>query len=90
MAKNLLHCETDFGVYRCGQLGHIFVKNPETCPHFGAYGFCISAPGISQPPLTFFSNGRVCQITPHLKDYFAKNTTVYLFREYFQSLRAKK
>jgi hypothetical protein len=23
MAKNLLHCETDFGVYRSTQLGHI-------------------------------------------------------------------
>jgi hypothetical protein len=22
--------------------------------HFGAYGFCISAPGSAQPPLTFF------------------------------------
>jgi hypothetical protein len=24
------------------------------CPHFGAYGFCISGPGSVQPPLTFF------------------------------------
>jgi hypothetical protein len=24
------------------------------CPYFGAYGFSISAPGSSQPPLTFF------------------------------------
>jgi hypothetical protein len=24
------------------------------CPHFGAYSFCISALGSSQPPLTFF------------------------------------
>jgi hypothetical protein len=25
-----------------------------SCPHFGAYGFCISPPGSAQPPLTFF------------------------------------
>jgi hypothetical protein len=24
------------------------------CPYFGAYGFCASAPGSSQPLLTFF------------------------------------
>jgi hypothetical protein len=24
------------------------------CPHFDAYGFCISAPGRAQPPPTFF------------------------------------
>jgi hypothetical protein len=24
------------------------------CPYFGAYGFCISAPGSALPPLTFF------------------------------------
>jgi hypothetical protein len=24
------------------------------CPHFDAYGFCISAPGSAQPPPTFF------------------------------------
>jgi hypothetical protein len=58
------------------------------CPHFDAYGFCISA----QPPPTFFffSNGRVYQVTPRLKDHFARNTTYYLFPRYFQSLRAKK
>jgi hypothetical protein len=25
-----------------------------SCTHFGAYGFSISAPGSSEPPLTFF------------------------------------
>jgi hypothetical protein len=50
------------------------------CPYFGAYGFCASAPGSSQPLVTFFfSNGRVCQVTPRLKAHFAKNTTHYLF-----------
>jgi hypothetical protein len=60
-------------------------------PHFGVYGFCLSASGSSQPPLTlFFSNGRVLQVTPRLKGYFVRNTTHYLFLEYFESLRAKK
>jgi hypothetical protein len=59
------------------------------CPNFDAYGFCISAPGSVQPPPTFFFNGRVCQVTPRLKDHFARNTTHYLFPRYFQSLRAK-
>jgi hypothetical protein len=61
------------------------------CLHFGAYGFCMSPSGSAQPPLTFFfSNVRVCQVTPRLKAHFARNTTHYLFLEYFQSLRAKK
>jgi hypothetical protein len=61
------------------------------CPHFDACGFCISAPGSSQPPPTFFfSNIRVYQVTPRLKGQFVRNTTHYLFLEYFQSLRAKK
>jgi hypothetical protein len=55
------------------------------CPHFGVYGFCLSASGSSQSPLTFFF-----QMIPRLKDYLARNTTHYLFPEYFQSLRAKK
>jgi hypothetical protein len=25
-----------------------------SCPHFGVVGFCVSASGSSQPPLTFF------------------------------------
>jgi hypothetical protein len=58
--------------------------------HFGAYGFCISPPGRTQPSLTFFLNVRVYQVTPRLKGHFARNTTHYLFPEYFQSLRAKK
>jgi hypothetical protein len=60
------------------------------CPHFGAYGFCISPPGSAQPPLTFFSNRRVRQVTPCLKAHFTRNATHYLFPEYFQSLRVKK
>jgi hypothetical protein len=56
------------------------------CPQFGAYGFCISAPGSAQPPLTFFSNVTVCQVTPRLKGYFAINTAHYLLPEYVQSL----
>jgi hypothetical protein len=60
------------------------------CPHFDVYRFCISAPGSAQPPQTFFfSNVRVYQVTPRLKGKFVRNTTHYLFLEYFQSLRAK-
>jgi hypothetical protein len=33
---------------------------------------------------------RVSQVTPRLKGYLARNTTHYLFPEYFQRLRAKK
>jgi hypothetical protein len=62
-----------------------------SCPHFGAYGFCISPPGSAQAPLTFFFfNVRVCEVTPRLKGHFARNTTHYLFPEYFQKLHAKK
>jgi hypothetical protein len=64
------------------------------CPHFSAYGFCISPPGSAQPPLTFFVKWKgtqgVRQVTPCLKAHFARNATHYLFPEYFQSLRAKK
>jgi hypothetical protein len=52
------------------------------CPHFDAYGFCLPAPGSVQPPQFFFSNGRVCQVTPRLKDHFARNTMHYLFPRY--------
>jgi hypothetical protein len=38
----------------------------------------------------FFSNVKVYQVTPRLKGQFVRNTTQYLFFEYFQSLRAKK
>jgi hypothetical protein len=38
----------------------------------------------------FFSNVRVCQVTPRSKDHIARNTTHYLFLESFQSLYAKK
>jgi hypothetical protein len=59
------------------------------CLHFGAYSFCICPLGSAQPPLFFFSNVRVCQVTPRLKAHFARNITDYLLPEYFQSLRAK-
>jgi hypothetical protein len=76
----------------------IFAKNPETdrflffLAHILAHMvFCIFAPGSSQPtPNFFFSNRRVCQVTPRLKAHFAKKTTHYLFPEYFRSLRVKK
>jgi hypothetical protein len=39
----------------------IFVKKSRnrstfvfSCPHFGVVGFCVSASGSSEPPLTFF------------------------------------
>jgi hypothetical protein len=57
------------------------------CPHFDAYGFCISAPGSAQPPPTFFFKWKDMS---SLKDHFARNTTHYLFPRYFQNLRAKK
>jgi hypothetical protein len=60
------------------------------CKHFGAYGFYICPPGSAQLPLTFFSSVSVCQVTPRLKAHIARNTTHYLFPEYFQSLRPKK
>jgi hypothetical protein len=53
------------------------------CPHFGAYGFGLCAAEFAQPPLTFFSNVRVCQVTPRLKSHFSRNRTHYLFFEYF-------
>jgi hypothetical protein len=53
------------------------------------YGFCIFCSGSPQQPLTFFFSN-VCTVTPRLKAHFARNTTHYLFLEYFQSLRAKK
>jgi hypothetical protein len=74
----------------------IFVKYPETdrflffLAHILAYMVFISAPGSSQPSLAFFFNVRVCQVTPSLKAHFAKNTTHYLFPEYFQRLCAIK
>jgi hypothetical protein len=48
------------------------------CPHFGVYGFRISPSGNAQPSLTFFSNGRVRQVTPRLKAHFARNTICFL------------
>jgi hypothetical protein len=68
--------------------GSIFVF---PCPHFGVCGFCLSASGSSQPPLTlFFSNGGVLRVTPRLKGYFVGSATHCLFLEYFGGLRAKK
>jgi hypothetical protein len=52
--------------------------------------FAYLLPEGAHPPLIFFQNVRVCQVTPRLKGHFASNTTYYLFPEYFQSLRAKK
>jgi hypothetical protein len=60
------------------------------CPHFGVYGFCIYPPVSAQPPLTFFFKYKGIPRLPRLKAHFARNTTHYLFSEYFQSLRAKK
>jgi hypothetical protein len=75
----------------------IFVKNPETgrflffLAHILTHMvFAYLLPEVRNHPQLFFSNGRVCQVTPRLKDHFAKNTTHYLFPRYFQSLRAKK
>jgi hypothetical protein len=63
-----------------------FVKHLEK----GQFLFFLAFGASAHPPLTFFSNIRVYQVIPRLKDYFARNTTHYLFSEYFQSLRAKK
>jgi hypothetical protein len=43
------------------------------CPHFDAYGFCISAPGSAQPPPTFFfqMEGYVKFERPLRKEYNA-------------------
>jgi hypothetical protein len=61
------------------------------CPHFGVYGFCLSASGSAQPPLTFFfSNIRVCQVLSHLKGHILKNTTLYLFPEFKACVPKKK
>jgi hypothetical protein len=75
----------------------IFVKNPETGRYlfFPAHiltdmVFAYLLPKARNHPELFFSNGRVCQMTPPLKAHFAKNTTHYLFPEYFQILRPKK
>jgi hypothetical protein len=75
----------------------IFIKNSETGrflffpAHILAHMvFAYLLPKSSQPPLTFFSNGRVCQVTPRLKAHIAKNRTHYLFAEYFEILRSKK
>jgi hypothetical protein len=57
------------------------------CPHLGVYGFCIYIlPEERNHPKLFFSNVRVCQVTPRLKPHFARNIMHYLFPEYFQSL----
>jgi hypothetical protein len=74
----------------------IFVKNPE----IGRFLFILAhilkhlvfeylLPEVRTPLTFFFFYGRVCQGTPRLKAHFAKNTTHYLFPEYFQSLLLK-
>jgi hypothetical protein len=72
----------------------IFVKNPEAgqflffLSHILAHMvFVYLLPEVRNHPYFFFSNVRVCQVIPRLKDHFARNTTHYLFPEYFQSLR---
>jgi hypothetical protein len=47
------------------------------CPHFGVYGFCLSASGSAQPPLTFFffkykgMSSAISFERSHLKEYNA-------------------
>jgi hypothetical protein len=59
----------------------IFVKNPETGrflffpPIFWRIWFlCISSRKLATTPNFFFSNARVCQVTPRLKANFARRT----------------
>jgi hypothetical protein len=75
----------------------IFVKNTEIgqflffLVHILTYMvFAYIRPEVRNHPQLFFSNVRVYQVTPSLKGKFVRNTTHYLFLEYFQSLRAKK
>jgi hypothetical protein len=55
-------------------------------PYFGIHiWFCISAPGSSQPPLTFFFKRKGMASDTSFESPLPKE-----FPEYFQSIRAKK
>jgi hypothetical protein len=55
------------------------------CPHFGGFWFLhISSRKCATTHNFFFSNGRVCQVIPHLKAHFANNTT-YCFLNIFKN-----
>jgi hypothetical protein len=62
-----------------------------SCPHFGAYCFCLSAPISAQPPVFFFKCKGMSSDTsferPLRKEY---EYNKLLLPGYLQSLRAKK
>jgi hypothetical protein len=93
----LYRVETLTGIKFITWKQRIFVKNPETgrflffLLHILVHMvFAYLFREVRNHPQLFFSNVRVYQVTPRLKGQFVRNTTHYLFLEYFQSLRAKK
>jgi hypothetical protein len=53
-----------------------------SCPHFGAYGYCISPPGSAQPLLTKGTPADMQK--PYAPKFGQEKTKIDLFRDFLQ------